>query len=112
MNTKPLFTYLWHELDVRAGETELLEIIDIVNTVTGNTWVKVADQLPPLDTIVWLAGEKWVQLGTRASIDDTWEWAYAYSTPYQSVDEIQADSELDDLTPLMWHPVPKPPFIE
>ena len=77
-------------------------------------WKLVSEELPPLDTPVWLYGPANCSspyLGERSSDADGWLWASIYGSDlYWSNGKWHAtDAEQDDLNPTHWMPLPDPP---
>ena len=77
-------------------------------------WRRVADEMPPLDTPVWLcepSGPRMrLWIGERADDPDGWLWTDCTGTTY-FVDGTwtATDSEAEDYHPTHWRPLPQPP---
>jgi hypothetical protein len=76
------------------------------------SWIKVEDELPPLDKLVWLCEDERIFIGARVLPPDSdgWLWAEAYGTVICRIDRWDCpDLEEDDLHPTHWMALPELP---
>lgn len=77
-------------------------------------WIRVEDQLPPLDTPVFACGKNLTpHILERVDSDEGWLWAcpMGQGIHYSRKDKQWKcwDSEMDDFEVEFWHPFPEPP---
>jgi hypothetical protein len=77
-------------------------------------WIRVENQLPPLDTPVFACGKNlFPTILERVDSDEGWLWACAITGGiyYRNTDKEWKcwDSEMDDYEVEFWHPFPQPP---
>lgn len=69
-----------------------------------------ADNLPPLDEIVWLWDGRIMWIGGRADDSDGWLWANTYGRAWHDGKKWHGDLETDDdYKPTHWMRMPQPP---
>ena len=74
-------------------------------------WVQMAQRLPAIDVPVWLYEHGCVFIGCRVDDSDGWLWALGYGMQYLDEQGIWklADSEIEDIRPTLWQPLPEAP---
>ena len=77
-------------------------------------WIKCSDELPELDTPVWLRmDEDLMIIGERASGTDGWMWAACYGFYFDEGKWQTVDNDAsDEHEPTHWQPLPTPPGAE
>jgi hypothetical protein len=77
-----------------------------------NTWHPIPETLPPLEIPVWLYLPNINQpiIGCRTEEEGEWFWARCYGDYWFEQNRWwTSTSEMDDLAPTHWHPLPQPP---
>ncbi|WP_282372267.1 DUF551 domain-containing protein [Pseudomonas sp. PS02290] len=75
-------------------------------------WIKCSDDLPPLDTPVWLRmADNIMIVGERGSSTDGWMWAACYGIYFNTIGEWDANESdaSDEHEPTHWQALPLPP---
>lgn len=80
----------------------------------NNNWISVSEQLPEMDTLVWLLDQSKpsIYLGCRTTpTNDGWLWAISYDSPVYDNEkkQIVSDCYLEDIEVSFWQPCPKLP---
>jgi len=83
-----------------------------------NKWINVKDELPPINTLVWISDGEYINLGERWQYKDKWLWYAATEAPYtlkiKKTGEIRicAECDMDDVDVKFWQYLPKPPGVQ
>ncbi len=82
--------------------------------MSNDRWIPIDEELPPLDTPVWLIEGDAVFIGERSDDSDGWLWAHLRNDPvYYAVDKTwSCDSEQDDIKPTHWRYLIPPEALE
>ena len=83
---------------------------------TVNNWIKVEDEPPSLDKIVWLHNNRtgYIALGCRIydNLADGYIWAESRGVFEAKETGMVTDCYIDDIEVTHWHPIPKLPEKE
>ncbi|WP_199884981.1 DUF551 domain-containing protein [Pseudomonas bohemica] len=77
----------------------------------ANAWIVCADQLPELDTPVWIrTADDLIVIAERGSSTDGWMWSVCYGHFFADGkwDAVDGDAS-DEYEPTHWMPLPVPP---